>query len=192
MKQLTLILFWLLLKNSPWRAQYNGGKHSLKGHLLTIFIIVPLIGHSQIENKIEGLLLNTPCELEYTRNIGNLNNYSCVNQDSNEKIIQYSVTVQNLFNEMNGLTQKELEIFKTRFFDTAKANAEMNNESTESIVLANGQKALGVKSYLTYSGLRFVNISIVFLYKQKSFIFNLTTNNLELADNEEIVKRIGI
>jgi len=160
--------------------------------LLTFLLLIPFAAFSQIDNKIEGLILNTPCELEYTRNIGNQNNYSCVNQDSNEKIIQYSVTVQNLFNEMNGLNQNDLKAFKTQFLETAKEDAIMNNESAEFIELANGQEALSIKSHLTYSGLKFVNISIVFLHKKKSFIFNLTTNNLGIADKKELVNRIKI
>jgi hypothetical protein len=45
-------------------------------------------------------------------------------------------------------------------------------------------------SYLTYYGHKFINTSIGFLYKQKSFIVNLTTNNLEKKTN--LIKRIKI
>ncbi|WP_157209261.1 hypothetical protein [Mariniflexile maritimum] len=157
-----------------------------------VILIIPFLTFAQIDNKIEGLTINCPCELEYTRNLGNQNNYACVVQDNNEKIKQYSVTVQNLFEDMNGLNEKTLQVYKDQFLQTAKENAEMNNESTESILLSNGQKALKIKSYLTYSGHKFVNTSIVFLYKQKSFIVNLTTNDLNNSASSNLIERIKI
>ncbi len=156
--------------------------------LLGIFL--PILSFAQIDNKIEGLTLDMPCELEYTRNLGNQNNYACVVQDNNEKIRQYSVTVQNLFADMNRLNEKTLQVYKDQFLQTAKENAKSNGEKTESIVLSNGQKALKIESYLTYSGHKFLNTSIVFLYKQKSFIVNLTTNDLEKPNN--LTNRIKI
>lgn len=147
--------------------------------------------NAQINSKIEGITINSPCELEYTRNLGDQNNYACVSQDSNEKIMQYSVTVQNLFEDMNGLNEKTLKAYKDQFFLTAKENAESNGETTKSIELINGKKALSIKSELTYSGHKFVNTSILFLYKQKSFIVNLTTNNLNRKnDIKDLTNRI--
>ena len=160
--------------------------------LILFGILLPFISIAQTDNKIEGLTINTPCELEYTRNLGNQNNYSCVIQDTNEKVFQYSVTVQNLFEEMNGLSGNTLQVFKDQFLQTAKENATSNGESTESVILANGQNALSIKSYLTYSGQEFVNTSIVFLYKQKSFIVNLTTNNLNNSVSSKLTERIRI
>ena len=146
-------------------------------------ILLPFMVFSQTENKIEGLTIDTPCELEYTRNLGNQNNYSCVIQDNAEKIFQYSVTVQNLFEEMNGLNGNTLKVFKDQFFQTAIENAQSNGEKTEKIVLSNGQEALKIESYLTYADQKFVNTSILFLNKQKSFIVNLTTNELKKSYN---------
>lgn len=158
-----------------------------------IIIILALTSWSinaQINSKIEGIIINSPCELEYTRNLGDQNNYACVSQDNN-KIMQYSVTVQNLFEDMSGLNEKILKAYKDQFFLTVKENAKSNGETTKSIELINGQKALSVKSELTYSGQKFVNISIVFLYKQKSFIVNLTTNNLNSKnDIKDLTNRI--
>ncbi len=155
--------------------------------ILLLGILIPFIAISQTDNKIEGLTINTPCELEYTRNLGNQNNYSCVLQKNDETIFQYSVTVQNLFEEMNKIQGKELQSYKNSFLQAARENATSNGESTESIILANGQKALKIESYLTYSGNKFINTSIVFLYKQKSFVVNLTTNNL----NSDAIKNLN-
>ncbi|CAM4063824.1 hypothetical protein [Gillisia hiemivivida] len=160
--------------------------------ILLLGILFPFIAISQTDNKIEGLTINTPCELEYTRNLGNQNNYSCVLQNIDETIFQYSVTVQNLFEEMNNFQGKQLQSFKNSFLQAAKQNAISNGESTESIILANGQKALKIKSYLTYSGNKFNNTSIVFLYKQKSFIVNLTTNDLNSVELKQLNNRIKI
>jgi hypothetical protein len=79
---------------------------------------------------------------------------------------------------MKGLNERTLKTYKDQFFLKTKEIAESNGETTTSIELINGQKALSIKSELTYSGHKFVNTSILFLYKQKSFIVNLTTNNL--------------
>lgn len=125
-------------------------------------ILFPLVSFCQINNKIEGIIVSAPCELEYTRNLGNQNNYSCVVQDENGKIINYSVTVSNLSKEMNGLNDNSLTLFKNTFLATAKKDAESNNEKAEYILLANDKKALKIKSYLTYSDQKFVNTSIVF------------------------------
>jgi len=158
--------------------------------IILLGILLPFIAIAQTDNKIEGLTINAPCELEYTRNLGNQNNYSCVIQNNNDKIFQYSVTVQNLFEEMKGLSGNTLQVFKDQFLQSAKENAKSNGESTEFIVLESGQKALKIKAYLTYSDQKFVNTSIVFLYKQKSFIVNLTTNDLNNTSN--LTKRIRI
>jgi len=88
--------------------------------IILLEILLPFMVFSQTENKIEGLTIDTPCELEYTRNLGNQNNYSCVIQDNDEKIFQYSVTIQNLFEEMNGLTENTLKVFKDQFFKQRK------------------------------------------------------------------------
>ena len=159
---------------------------------ILIGLLIPFTTFAQTDNKIEGIIINTPCELEYTRNIGNQNNYSCATQDKNEKIFQYSVTVQNLFEEMKGLSGDSLKAFKEQFFKTAKENAKLNNEQSELIVLANGQKALKIKSYLTYSEHKFVNTSILLLYKQKSFVINLTTNDLSTYASSKLSDRIKI
>lgn len=160
--------------------------------IILLGILFPFTAFSQTDNKIEGLTINTPCELEYTRNLGNQNNYSCVLQDDNERIFQYSVTVQNLFEEMNEFSGPSLKVYKDHFLEAAKENAISNGEHTESIILANGQKALKIISYLTYSGHRFVNTSIIFLHKQKSFVVNLTTNDLSSSASSDLIKKIKI
>ena len=159
--------------------------------IIIILVLTSWSINAQINSKIEGITINSPCELEYTRNLGDQNNYACVSQDNNEKIMQYSVTVQNLFEDMNGLDEKTLKAYKDQFFLSAKENAESNGEKTTSIELINGQKALSIKSELTYSGHKFENTSILFLYKQKSFIVNLTTNNLNRKnDIKDLTNRI--
>jgi hypothetical protein len=51
-------------------------------------------------------------------------------------------------------------------------------------------KSFKKKAYLIYSDQKFVNTSIVFLYKQKSFIVNLTTNNLNDLASRGLMERI--
>lgn len=155
-------------------------------------ILLPFFSFTQIENKIEGLTIDTPCALEYTRNLGNQNNYSCTSQDQEAKVYQYSVTTQNLFNEMNGLNSQSLKVFKDEFLITAKKNAVSNGENAKLIVLANGENAVITESYITYSDQKFINISIIFLYKKKSFIFNLTTNSLNNSSSKNLAERLKI
>jgi hypothetical protein len=160
--------------------------------LILNLLLMPFIGFSQTENKIEGLNFDSPCELEYTRNLGNQNNYSCVTQLNTGKIFQYSITVQNLFKEMNGLSENTIKVFKENFLKTATENAKSNNEKSEYINLVNGQKAVKMESFLTYADQKFKNTSIVFLYKQKSFIVNLTTNDLTSTISNKLIQRIKI
>jgi len=140
---------------------------------------------AQIKTKIEGISINAPCELEYTRNIGNQNNYSCPLQ-YDDKIDNYSVTVSNLQTQMNGLKENSLKTYKTSFLKTIESNSKAEGETTKYLKLSNGIDALSSVSYLTYGSQKFKNISITFLYKQKSFIINITTNNLK--KNNEIVE----
>lgn len=161
-------------------------------NIFLLGILFPLLTIGQTKNKIEGIVIDTPCELEYTRNLGNQNNYSCVTQNSNNKIFQYSITVQNLFEEMKGFTGNSLQIFKDEFLKSAKNNAIANGESAKFITLNNQGNALKTESFLTYSGNKFKNTSIVLLYKQKSYIVNLTTNDLNSSELNDLVDRIII
>ncbi|WP_026727248.1 hypothetical protein [Flavobacterium denitrificans] len=147
-----------------------------------IFLIIILsFGpiNAQISTKIEGVIINAPCELEYTRNIGNQNNYSCPLQYDVDKIDNYSITVSNLQTQMNGLKESSLKEFKASFLKTIEINSKAEGESIKYLKLKNGIDALSSISYLTYGTQKFKNISITFLYKQKSFIVNITTNNLK-------------
>ncbi|MEP6805738.1 MAG: hypothetical protein ABI892_14520 [Flavobacterium sp.] len=152
-----------------------------------LFIILSFgATNAQINTKIEGISVNAPCELEYTRNIGNQNNYSCPLQYDGNKIDNYSVTVSNLQTQMNGLKESSLKAYKTSFLKTIEINSKAEGETTKYLKLKNGIDALSSVSYLTYGSQKFKNISITFLYKQKSFIINITTNNLK--KNNEIVE----
>lgn len=166
-------------------------KPTIMKKIILLGLLIPFLSFAQIDNKIEGLTIDCPCELEYTRNLGNQNNYSCVIQDEDDKIFQYSVTVQNLFEDMNGLNETTLKAYKDQFLQTLIDNTESSDGNANSINLANGQKAIQMISYLTYSGHKFINTSIGFLYKQKSFIVNLTTNDLE-KNNNSLNNRIKI
>tara|TARA_R110000868_G_scaffold22502_2_gene92395 strand:- start:386 stop:883 length:498 start_codon:yes stop_codon:yes gene_type:complete len=161
--------------------------------IIFLLFLIPFLGFSQTGNKIEGLDFDAPCELEYTRNLGNQNNYSCVKQANTGEIFQYSITVQNLFEEMNGFSGNTLNTFKEQFLKTVIEKAESNNEKSEYITLTNGQKAVKTESFLTYADQKFKNTSIVFLYKQKSFIVNLTTNDLTSSTTPtKLTERIKI
>jgi len=136
--------------------------------------------NAQINTKIEGITINAPCELEYTRNLGNQNNYSCPYlYNGEEKLDNYSITVSNLQTEMNGLTDSSLKEFKNTFLKTIEINSSNNAGTTKYIVLNNGISAVSSVSYLTLGEQKFKIISISFLYRQKSFILNLTTNNFD-------------
>lgn len=152
--------------------------------------LLPVLTFGQINNKIEGITLNAPCELEYTQNLGNQNNYSCVFQDEKGYIVNYSATVQNLFDEMNGLDERTLKVFEESFLDTAKQMSETVGEKTEYLFLSNGIKALKSQSNIAFQGDNYVSTSVVFLHKKKSFIVNLTTNNLKY--NHDLISRIHL
>jgi len=162
-----------------------------KYFLLIILSFGPV--NAQISNKIEGISVNAPCELKFTRNAGNQNNYSCPLQYRNGKIDNYSVIVSNLQNDMNGLNENTLKSFKTSFFETAESSYKNAGETTKHLKLTSGIQALSSISYLTYAEQKFKNVSIIFLYKQKSFIVNITTNNLNKSSEiNELIRRIII
>lgn len=158
---------------------------------LLILLLTVFSGSAQIISKIEGIEINSPCELEYTRNLGNQNNYSCVVQIEEGKIDNYSVTVQNLNSSMNGLNENSLKTYKSTFLKTAETNYKETGDTPKYLKLSNGIDAISSVSYLTYQEKKFRIISITFLYKQKSFIVNLTTNKLN-RDNEinNLINRI--
>ena len=144
---------------------------------LIVLIIVPLFSIAQISNRIEGIIINSPCELEYMRNLGNQNNYSCVFEDRNSNLYNYSATVSNLYNDINGLSENELKLYKKEFLKVTKDIAESSGEKAEYIKLKNLDAVLTI-SYLEVSRLKFINLSVVFIYRKKSFTVNLTSNNL--------------
>lgn len=147
--------------------------------------------NAQINSKLEGITINSPCELEYIRNLGNQNNYSCPFEYGNGKLDNYSVTVANLQNEMSGFTGSSLVTYKNTFLETIKSNSESFGEKAEYIKLPNGIDAVSMVSNLTYADQNLKNIAIAFLYKQKSFVVNLTTSNFERTnDVENLIKRI--
>lgn len=162
----------------------------MKKIILFIILCISTV-NAQVRCKIEGIIINSPCELEYTRNLGNQNNYSCVAQIEEGKIDNYSVTVQNLNSSMNGLNENSLKTYKSTFLKTAEINYKNAGETTKYLKLSNGIDAISSISYLTYQEQKFRVISITFLYKQKSFIVNLTTNKLN-RDNEinNLINRI--
>ena len=162
----------------------------MKKYFLIIILSFGAI-NAQIITKVEGISINSPCELEYTRNLGNQNNYSCVVQIDEGKIENYSVTVSNLQKDMNGLNESTLKSYKSSFFESAESNCKNAGETIKYIILSNGIKALSSISYLTYADQKFKNLSIIFLYKQKSFIVNITTNNLNKSNQiNDLISRI--
>jgi len=171
------------LAENLFRISTNKNIYNMKKIILLLVITYTSL-NAQINTKIEGVTINAPCELEYTRNIGNQNNYSCPYLYSGEeKLDNYSITVTNLQTEMNGLTDSSLKEFKNTFLKTIEINSRKNAGSTNYIVLNNGISAISSISYITFGEQSFKNISISFLYRQKSFILNLTTNNFD-RDNE--------
>tara|TARA_R110002051_G_scaffold88179_4_gene155430 strand:+ start:24031 stop:24528 length:498 start_codon:yes stop_codon:yes gene_type:complete len=157
-----------------------------------ILILFSWVVSSQVNSKIEGIVLNAPCELNYTRNINNQNNYSCIQETNNGYINNYSVTVNNLYNDLAGLTVQQKRIFSEEFHKRVKQNAEEIGEVSKSVKLKNGKNATSVISYLTYGDQKFRNIEIAFLFKKKSYIVNLTSNNLTVSANvEELISLIN-
>ncbi len=157
--------------------------------LLAIFL--PFLSFAQIENKIEGVIIDIPCELKYIRGYDNISNYNCeIFEDGFTIVYQYSLTVDNLSETINNLNGSSLETFKNQYLQSIIQNFESKNQSVEVVALSNAQKAFKTKSYLTSSGTKFVMITIVFLYNQKVFYVNLGTNDLEKPTN--IISRIKI
>jgi hypothetical protein len=150
-----------------------------------------LMSQGQVNNKIEGITINAPCEIEYTRNINNQNNYTCNNIKGNT-IINYTIHVSNLFNDMNGLSENSLKIYKKTYLKTAKENAEKLKETTEYIKLFDKIDALTITALLDYSGTKFKNTSVMFIYRKKSYIVNLVSNDMKNSSVKEIIKRIKI
>src|SRR5690606_35891760 len=99
--------------------------------------------NAQINNKIEGISFNTPCEIEYIRNIKNQNHYNCYYQDNSNYFHDYSITVSNLFNDLNGLSESGVSAYKEEFLKTIKQNSIKEGAIlAEYIELSNGTKAL--------------------------------------------------
>ena len=159
---------------------------------LTLFLsLYSLISQGQVNNKIEGITINAPCEIEYTRNINNQNNYTCNNIKGNT-LINYTIHVTNLFNDMNGLNENSLKVYKKTYLKVAKENAEKLKETTKYITLFNRIDALSIIAFLDYSGIKYKNTSIMFIYRNKGYIVNLVSNDLKSSSIKEIIKRIKI
>lgn len=145
---------------------------------------------AQMMNKIEGLIIESPCELFYTRNLGDKNNYSC-NYEKNGTLVNYSVLVTNVYNETKVFSQQEEKKYHEAFLNEAKLNAERNREKTKYISF-NGRKALVIEAYLNYSDVKLKNTSIVFFYKKKNFIVNIVSNDFEKSNLNSLVSSIKL
>ncbi|MDE0536438.1 hypothetical protein, partial [Tenacibaculum sp. L6] len=155
------------------------------------FIFLLTIGTSaQVKNKIEGLIIESPCELFYTRNIGDKNNYSC-NYEKNGYLINYSVLVSNVYNETKAFNKQEEKQYHEAFLNEAKLNAERNKERTKYISF-NGKKALVIEAYLNYSDVKLKNTLIVFFYKKKNFIANIVSNDFEKSNLNSLLSSIKL
>lgn len=147
---------------------------------------------SQVDSKIEGITINVPCELNYTRNINNQNNYSCIKQTDTGFINNYSVTVNNLYNDFAGLTVQEEKTFLEEFHKRIGQNAKEVGDISKNIKLKNGKNGTSVISYLTYGNQKFRNIEIAFVFRKKSYVVNYTSNNLNSDPNvKELISQIN-
>ena len=157
---------------------------------MKMFIVILLISCSlngQSLNNIEGVKFNVPCEMAYTRNIDNQNNYSCVVEDNNGHIINYSLTISNLYNDLKGLSYKAGKIFEEEFINKIENDANLRDEQSSIKLLKNNIKAISLVSYLTYGPQKFRNTELVFIYKKKSYILNLTTNDLSRKKDIQVL-----
>jgi len=143
-------------------------------------VLIPLflttLSYAQTDNNIEGVVLNTPCKMEFTRSSKGLNNYSCTIQKDGDKIINYSVTAENMTSRMQNLSDSELKTFKETYFTVVKNNSEANNETTTFINLSPSIKALKSKGTMNYQGQVIYTTTITFFKNQKSYMFNVLTN----------------
>lgn len=157
---------------------------------LTLLIaFCSLVTQAQIKNKIEGIIINAPCEIEYVRNINGQNNYTC-NYTKGNILINYTVHISNLYKDINGLNEKNLKTYKRTFLKTVKENAEKVKEKTKYILLLNNKKALAIEAFMSYSDLKFKNTSVVFIHRKKSFIVNIVSNDFKKSNIEKVMKAI--
>lgn len=143
-------------------------------------VLIPLflttLFYAQTDNNIEGVIFNTPCKMEFTRSSKGINNYTCTIQKNEDKIINYSVTAENMNSRMENLSESALKTFKETYFTVVKNNSEANNETTTFINLSPSIKALKSKGTMNYQGQVIYTTTITFLKNQKSYMFNVLTN----------------
>lgn len=159
--------------------------------IITLLLLTSWSSYTQSISNIEGIKIEAPCELTYTRNLNNQNNYSCIQETQGGYIKNYSVTVANLYNDLRGLSIETVETYKEEFFKKTLEVAANNGEQSSLIFLKNNIRAISIVSKLTYGNMEFINTEIIFIYKKKSFIVNLTTNNLNKNDHSlELINSI--
>ena len=150
-----------------------------------LLIVIPLFSKAQINNTINGITLNLPCELEYKRTILNQKSYNCVSQDINEYVHSYDFNISDLSNDLSSLNEKQKNEYKASFLNQIIINSKQNGEYSEYFTL-NGVKAISVISYIEYDGLKLMAVSIYFIHNKNSIIINHVTNifdkNLILKD----------
>lgn len=160
-------------------------------NFIFLLLTISQVGFSQISNKVEGITIDAPCEIIYTRNLNNQNNYTC-NYIKGDKLINYSIQTTNLFNQLNGLDKKGKENFHKQYLSSMKRNSEKQKEKTDFIQISNGVKSLVITSFLNYSDTKLKNTSLAFIYNNKGYIINLVSSDFNLSNVDEIIKRLKL
>ncbi|WP_313375667.1 hypothetical protein [Chishuiella sp.] len=137
---------------------------------------------SQINNKVVDFNFSIPCKLIYTRTIENLDNYSCNYIDSS--ILQnYSVTINEYKNKINNFSDEQKLIFKREYLQTEYKLSIKLNEST--IFFRNDELGEGVisNSKILFEGINYHIKTILILFNNIAYYFNITTNEYVSDDN---------
>lgn len=159
-----------------------------------ILLIIPLLPvglFAQIDNNVEGITVNIPCKIEFARSSNGINNYTCTTQKGEDKIINFSIDVENMSSRMANLSTAGVSDFKNTYFDVVNNMSKADNQSTEYITIS-GIKALKSKGTMNYQGQTIYTTTIILLYNKKSYMVNALTNIPNSTTLNEFVKRIKL
>jgi hypothetical protein len=153
-------------------------------------LAAPIAVFAQIDNTIEGLIVNTPCEIAYT-NLQEKDMYACVFTNG-ENLFGYSIKIVDFTEQFKAANEIDIPAIEEYIFQFVWEENLTVASSLDTILLGNGQKAmLSITDWID-DGVLVRSTSVAFLYQQKWFNIGLFTNNRNDAYSSQLVERIKV
>ncbi|MFV0174807.1 hypothetical protein [Empedobacter sp. UBA7494] len=158
-------------------------------YLIIFSLILCSESFSQINNRVVDLTFSTPCKLIYTRTIEDINNYSC-NYISSSTKQNFSVTINDNKNKISNFSEEEKNIFTKEYLKIQYDSSRQFNEEVKFIKIDKLGEGVLTYNKINFEGIDFYIKTILFLYNNYAYYFNITSN--EYVTDDYLLNKISL